>query len=292
MDNRGVFRRGGIVAVLAGLCLALSACLLSPGKFASQLDVRRDGRFTYSYTGEIQLLALSRLAAMAQDKNGSDGEFVPQPCYKEDDLEERDCTLEEKAQQKSDWDAERAAAKDRQKRDNEMMKAMLGGIDPADPKAAEELAARLRKQVGWKRVDYKGDGLFEVDFALSGRLDHDFVFPTLERFPVANAFVAVVRRADGSVRIDAPGFAPTEGGDPFRSMMTVAALAEQEEKAAPAAPTMVELDGQFAIVTDAPILANNTDEGPSADPAGQRLSWPVSVRTHTAPMALLKLDIR
>lgn len=290
MSDRGLGRRARVIALVTGLCLALSACLLSPGKFTSQLDVRRDGRFTYGYTGEIHLLALSKLAAMGQDKAG-DGEFVPQPCYNDDDLAERDCTPEEKAQQKSDWDTERAAAKDRQKRDNEAMKAMLGGIDPADPKAAEELAARLRKQAGWKRVDYKGDGLFDVDFALSGRLDHDFVFPTLERFPVANAFVAVVRRADGSVRIDAPGFAPTAGGDPFRSMMTMAALAD-EGKNDPEIPTMVQLDGQFAIVTDAPILANNTDDGPVADAAGQRLTWTVNVRTQTAPMALLKLDAK
>ncbi len=291
MSDRGWGRRTGIIAVVAGLCLALSACLLSPGKFTSQLDVRRDGRFSYGYTGEIHLLALSKLAAMGQDKAG-DGEFVPQPCYNDENLEERDCTPEEKAQQKSDWDTERASAKERQKRDNEAMKAMLGGIDPADPKAAEELAARLRKQAGWKRVDYKGDGLFDVDFALSGRLDHDFIFPTLERFPVANAFVAVVRRADGSVRIDAPGFAPTAGGDPFRSMMTAAALAEEDKAASNDLPTMVQLDGQFAIVTDAPILANNTDEGPAAEAAGQRLTWTVNVRTQTAPMALLKLDAR
>ncbi|MGH6787639.1 MAG: hypothetical protein ACREBO_12485 [Novosphingobium sp.] len=290
MNERILGRRAAVVAVLVSMCLALGACLLSPGKFTSQLDVRRDGRFTYGYTGEIHLLALSKLAAMGQDKAG--GEFVLQPCYNDDTLEERDCTAEEKAQQKSDWDAERASAKERQKRDSDSMKAMLGGIDPADPKAAEELAARLRKQAGWKRVDYKGDGLFDVDFGISGRLDHDFVFPTLERFPVANAFVAVVRRADGSVRIDAPGFAPTAGGDPFRSMMTMAALAEQDEKGSTDLPTMVELNGRFTLITDAPILANNTDEGPTADPAGQKLAWPVNVRTTTAPMALLKLDQR
>lgn len=282
------FRCIGAVAALIGLCAALSACLLSPGKFASQLDVRRDGRFTYSYTGEIYLLALSKLAAMGRSES-STGEFVAQPCYKEDAADERECTAEERATQRRDWEAQKAESADKAKRDADAMKAMLGGIDPADPKAAQELAARLRRQAGWKRVDYKGDGLFDVEYSLAGRLDHDFTFPTLERFPMANAFVTLSLRNDGTVRMDAPGFAPAAGGDPFRGMMFAAALAERTGSE----PTsMPELDGQFVLVTDAPLLANNTDEGPQADPLGQKLSWVVNRRTAAAPTALLRLDSR
>jgi hypothetical protein len=286
-------KRAGMIAVLAGMCLALSACLLTPGKFNSQLDVRRDGRFTFSYTGEIYLIALSRLATMAKDQeDGSDDVFIPQPCYKDDKVEERDCTAAERSEQKADWGRERERQVEREKRDNEAMKAMLGGIDPADPKAAEELAARLRRQVGWKKVEYKGDGLFDVDFSHSGRLDHDFVFPTLERFPMANSFVTAVRRTDGSLRIDAPGFAPASGGDPFRSLLQVASLEEKAKggKGEDAIPRMPELDGTFAIVTDATILANNTDEGPVGDAAGQKLNWKVNIRAASAPTALLKLN--
>jgi hypothetical protein len=68
------------------------------------------------------------------------------------------------------------------------MKAMLGGLDPSDPKAAEELAARLRRQAGFKSVVYKGNGLYEVDFAVSGQLSHDFAFPTIEKMPQITPF--------------------------------------------------------------------------------------------------------
>jgi len=48
-------------------------------------------------------------------------------------------------------------------------------------------------------------------------------------------------------------------------------------------------DGTFSVTTDAPILANNTDEGPTASAAGKVLSWTINPRTPSAPTALLKL---
>lgn len=293
MFDARIMKRTGAIAVMVGICLALSACLLTPGKFEAKLDVRRDGRFSYSYTGEIYLLALSRLAQMAQ-RDRANPEFVSEPCFEEDGVEERECTSEELAEQRSSWELARQAQAQRQERDSTMMKAMLGGIDPADPAAAEELAARLRRQVGWNRVEYRGNGLFDVEFAISGRLDHDFQFPTLERFPMANVFVSVLRRNDGTIRIEAPGFAPAQGGDPFRGIMMAATMAEQQAGEAgedgDPAPAMPELEGRFTIITNAAILANNADEGPKSDRAGEKLEWPVSIRTPAAPMALLRLN--
>jgi hypothetical protein len=49
------------------------------------------------------------------------------------------------------------------------------------------------------------------------------------------------------------------------------------------------MDGQFTLRTDGAILANNTDEGPQADPAGQKLDWAVNLRTPAAPTALIRL---
>ena len=266
--------------MLAGLCLLLSACLLMPGRFTSSLDLRKDGRFSFAYTGEIHMLALSKLAENAGADNKT---FTPDKCRSDDSFEERPCTAQEIADQKKTWQDERARSAEKRRQDAESMKAMLGGIDPSDPRAAEELAQRLRRQVGWKRVTYKGNGLFDVDFAIAGRLDHDFTFPTIERFPMANAFVQLARRSDGTVRIDAPGFAPTAGGEPFRSMM---AGIGAKETAAPGAP---QVDGRFTVRTDGAILANNTDEGPQADPAGQKLDWTVNLRTPAAPTALVRL---
>lgn len=269
--------RGTVLLVLA---LAVSACLLMPGRFTSDLDIRKDGTFTFSYLGEIHMLALSKMAA-----NGKGEPFKPTPCYGDDGMDERPCTSDETARQKRDWDENQKQSAESRKRDAESMKAFMGGIDPSNPKAAEELAQRLRRQAGWRKVVYKGDGVFDVDFAISGRLDHDFVFPTIERFPMANSFVLIAVRQDGTVRVDAGGFGPASSGEPYRGMMQMGAMAEDKAKA----EGMPEVDGKFTIRTDGQILANNTDEGPQADPAGQRLDWTVNLRTPAAPTALIKL---
>jgi hypothetical protein len=39
------------------VCALLTGCFFSPGRFVSELDIRRDGRFTYSYVGEIIFLS-------------------------------------------------------------------------------------------------------------------------------------------------------------------------------------------------------------------------------------------
>lgn len=265
--------RAGSV-MLALLSLLLAACLWTPGKFTSALDIRKDGRFAFTYTGEIHMLALSKML------NDMDAEarktFKADPCHKDDGFEERPCTEGEIANQKQSWQDERTRAAAKRRQDAKSMKAILGGIDPSNPRAAEELAVRLRRQAGWKRVTYKGDGLFDVDFAIAGRLDHDFTFPTIERFPMANAFVQLAVRNDGTLRMDAPGFAAASTGEPWRSMMQGVAA---KEGTAP----LPQVDGQFTVTTDGAILANNTDDGPQADTTGQRLTWAVNLRTPAPP---------
>ncbi len=287
MRSKSNLKRAVTIGFTAMMAMLLTGCLLSPGKFTSELHLRNGGTFAYSYNGEIYLLALSKLAEMGNKAENAGAEFVQQPCYAEDSFEERDCTREEIAEQKREY----ASAQEKKQKDAEMMRGMLGGIDPADPEAAAELADRLRRQKGWKQVDYKGDGLFIVEFAIEGRLDHDFLFPTIERFPMSNFFVLVANREGGTVRVDAPGFSAQAGGNPFQGMMAgmagmFNAASENEEEGAPVLP---ELSGTFRIVTDGEVLANNTDEGPAASTAGQVLEWKVNKRTQVAPTALIKL---
>lgn len=279
-------------AVPALACVLLSGCFLQPGKFESSLDLRKDGAFTFTYKGQIYLLALSKIADLANKADASEGEFIEQPCFEEEDFEERPCTEEEVAQQRRDWEAEKQRKLKEAHEESDMMRAMLGGIDPASPEAARELAERLRRQAGWREVDYLGDGLFEVDFALSSRISHDFAFPTFERFPMANFFVVANRREDRTIRIDAPGFALQGSANPMQGMMTGMAgafdAAGQSEDAGPA-PVIPEMEGTFRLVTDGDILANNTDEGPQASAGGQVLEWKINKRTQVAPMALVRI---
>lgn len=266
-------RHNGIGAFAALLCLALSACLLAPGKFVSTLDVRRDGTFTYSYTGGIYLMPLAMPNSRAT--------FSPAACQNDETLEERPCTEEELARQKSDFEKQQA---EKNESDAKAAQLLFGGINPNDPKAAEEIAGRLRRQKGWRRVDYKGGGLFDVEFLIAGKLDHDFTFPTIERFPMANAFVQVALRDDGTVRVDAPGFGPSLSGPVMAGMMQGAMMKDGGEGQQPPSSA----DGTFTIRTDAAILANNTDEGPRKAAGGQELGWTVNARVPAAPMALLR----
>ncbi|RIV81267.1 hypothetical protein [Pelagerythrobacter aerophilus] len=283
-------RRTAIAGFACAAALLLTGCLLSPGRFTSQLELRKSGTFVYSYDGEIYLLALSKLADLGNAAEDAADEFVEQSCYDDETFEDRECTEEELAKQKSDWE-QRAEERQREReREAEMTRAMLGGIDPADPEAAQEFAERLQRQAGWESVEYKGDGLFQVSFRVAGRLDHDFVFPTIERLPTFNFFVLVARRDNGTVRIDAPGFAPQSSGSPFREMMagmagSVASDGSVEQDTFP----VPELNGTFRVVTDGEILANNTDEGPAETEAGQVLEWKITKRTQVPPTALIKL---
>lgn len=271
--------------------LLLTGCLISPGKFASQLSLMKDGSFAYTYKGEIQLLALSKLAEMGAN---SDEEFEASDCYEDNGYDTRACTTGEINAQKAEWDANADIREMKRKQEAEQMKVMMGGIDPSSPEAAEDFAEILSRQNGWNSVSHRGDGLFDVDFAISGRLTHDFSFPTIEKMPVGTSFVTAIVRKDGKVRIDATGFAAQGAGNPWQGMMGGMMGMAQMENAKPgvdgAPPKMVMPEGTFSIVTDGRILANNTDEGPASHVRGEVLNWEVTPRTEQPPTALIDLS--
>lgn len=275
------------LAGLAGLALValLAACVLLPGRFTSDLVVQRDGTFSFRYVGEIVLMPLAQPASGAAgvSRDETEEQFVEETCAAASG-ESRPCTARELADQRSAWQAERARRKrDKNAEDLRNAKAMaafMGGIDPTDPRAAQEFAARLARQQGWTSVVSKGNGRFEVAYEAAGRLDHDFTFPSIERLPLVLPFVTVIRRKDGTVRIDAPAFAPGAGNAPLPGLIDAAS-----PRNAPVTP-----EGQFTLRTDGQVLANNTDEGPKADAKdGQRLSWKIDARTAAAPTALVRL---
>ena len=288
------------VAVLTGCALALSGCFITPGKFTSELALTGPDSFTFSYEGEIFFLGLSKLAQMGA---AMDDSFTAE-CF-DDAFETRECTAEEEAEQRAQWEQGAAERMESKKKEAQQMAALMGGIDPSDPKAADELVTLLQRQKGWDRVVHKGDGVFDVSYRVSGTLGHDFLFPMIEGFPAANPFVQMIQRKGGQVRINAPGFA-TQSGDAggmggLGSMMGMGSLtglaalgaAEQAEKSGEDAmplPGIPMIDGTFTVRA-APgmrILANNTDEGPSAGTAGgEVLTWRITPRTAQAPTALI-----
>jgi len=289
MKFETIQRRAAAATLAVGLALLLTGCFLSPGKFASTLDLRRDGAFSFSYKGEIYLLGLSQLATIASEAEKAD-DFVATTCYDDNDFSERDCTDDELDQQRKDWDATKQARKEEDERNSKAMAAMFGGVDPSDPEAAQEIATKLGRQKGWNSVVYKGKGLYEVDFSIASRLGHDFTFPVLEGFLVSNSFVIADLRADNSVRINAPGFATQNDtatpGTGFLQMASLFGGKPGEESELSQIPPM---DGTFTITTDGEVLANNTDEGARPATNGKVLTWKVTRRTTVAPTALIQL---
>ena len=279
-----------IRAVVLAACssLALTACLLSPGEFISEMHLKSDGKFTYSYDGEIQMIGLSQLAKMGAE---SDETFEAE-CY-DDDFDTRECTLAEVNEQRAEWDADASERAAERAQGKQRIKAMFGGIDPSDPEAADELARRLERQRGWERVVHKGDGLFDVDFRVESTMTHGFVFPMVEKLPFSNAFVTMMLRDNNQVRIDAPGFAVSDdSGNPMQGMMAgmsgLMMLGSEDEDGQ--TPRVTLPDGTFTILTDGDILANNTDEGATATARGKALVWRITARTKDAPTALIAFN--
>lgn len=268
----------------------LAACFYIPGKFASTLDVQKDGRFTFVYKGEIIAFTGSKMMEEINKDKGSEETFEAY-CYDDEKGESRDCTDKEKAEQKKEWDAgaaERAEVKaEKAKEDAEMMSAIMG-FDPNDPKTIDAFTAKLTKQKGWNSVVHKGNGVFEVDYAISGTLDRDFTFPNIPDVVTANPMVVVRVRKDNNVEIDAPGF----GNDAqlSKSSNLMAAIAKKEANEGEVSPLAAMTDGTFTLTTDAEILTNNTEDGPvSATAKGKSLVWKVNPQTNKRPEALLKI---
>lgn len=349
------FQRFRALATLVSSALILSSCMLLPGTFTSELELHRDGTFTYRYDGEIYLTAMSQLAEAGSGLGSDDeeSEFIPQPCYVEEEwveddmaeaaaeaaeeaidevedatdaaeeadeesentettvgiavavadedenfeddyaFEERECTEEEIADQREAYDARVEAKRKEAEQQAAIMALFFGGLDPSDPEAADELVKRLQRQRGWKTVENKGEGLFEVSYEITANMGHDFVFPTFERFPLNNFILTAAVREPNTIRIDAPGFAVQGGNGPLGGMMSgmigvMQIMGDEEDK--DAIESLPELDGTFALITDGRILANNTDEGPEEVDGMQRLEWVITPRTQIAPMALIALD--
>lgn len=282
-------------AILAALSLALSGCFIMPGKFAAELTLNKGNEFAFTYDGEIHFLGLSKLAQMGAGQEA----FMPY-CDDVETGEQRDCDEDELAEQRAEWDASATSRALEAEQRAKQMAAALGGIDPTDPEAGFKLEQLLLRHEGWNEVTHMGDGKFEVGYSIAGELTHDMMFPVIEGFDRRTVFVEAIVRKGDVVRVNAPGFAPpTEdsmasgmlsGLTGMSGLMSLAMLSEAgEDNGAEVPPGLPIIDGSFTITTNGDILANNTDEGPSASGDRKALVWTIDQSTKVAPTALIKL---
>jgi hypothetical protein len=138
------------------------------------------------------------------------------------------------------------------------------------------IAEALSKEAGYRSVRYLGDGKFLIDYEISGRLDHNFIYPFNLDAQAIVPFVAVELRANGTVRVKAPGFA-NDGKDQAGPMSGMGG------------DSGAKLDGTFTVDTDAEIVSTNNEDG--AQTAGSRklLTWKVTPLSRDAPAAVLRM---
>ncbi|HCB75482.1 MAG TPA: hypothetical protein DEP91_04810 [Sphingomonas bacterium] len=145
--------------------------------------------------------------------------------------------------------------------------------DPTSKDATfRALADALRKEAGYRSVEYKGDGLFQIDYAISGRLTHAFIWPYNADAELVFPFLTVELRGTDGLRIKAPAFGKTS------------------DARVPGADMVGDRrEGIFTLTTDAEIVSQNNEDG--AKPAGPKrtITWKVTPLSKDPPMAVLKV---
>ena len=287
-------------ALVVAAPLLLTACFLVPGKFASNLDIAADGKFSFAYKGEIAVLGFAEMVAEGDRDRKRKAERYDGKCYgplpkgakpepkpqasidkpadgarpdpgiMETPPGERACTEDEQVAM-----AERRAERDAEDRlKTEKFKQMFG-FDPEAEDSLETFAAELRKQEGWKSVVYKGNGVFEVDYRITGRLDRDFVFPVYPRTTAVFPMVIATRAADGTVSLRAPGFAAGSGAGEL-----MYGRSQQGRD-----PNQPPTDGIFTVTSHAKLVSSNAEGGP----ANGKLAWTITSGTTAIPEAVVRI---
>lgn len=307
------------LATLFAAPLLLSGCFLIPGKFVSSLDLRKDGNFTFAYKGELIFQSpdeamksggsepevwsddqatcygsddtqsaaeaaaeAAKAAADAAEPAGAIAEEVASEAVV-DDSGSRPCTKAEIAEQKSEWEENRKSRAASKKKDNDAF-ATLFGYNPGDEESNRRFAARLMKFDGWKSATYQGKGKFLVDYQMSGKIGHDFVFPIMPEGDALFPFVQVRKRESGKVLVNTPALV---GGGMMAMWARVGAFgAGSGDK-----PNLNGVvDGVFTLTTDAAILTNNSEDGPSKTSTGQSIVWKIDSSGKRIPEALIQLQ--
>ena len=275
---------------VAAAPLLLTGCLWGPGKFASDLTLKKDGSFVLDYKGEIVLQTPPDAQAKAEPwtpdkvRCRKDGEVEVQPWIGEveadDDNPVRPCTAAEIAKARTDYEAQ-AAERAKTKREEAEQMAKMFGLPGFDEESNRAFAAKLGKYAGYRSVQYRGKGVFDVDYHFEGRATQDFVFPAMPDNDVLIPFVAIRRRADGSVLVTAPSF--TGGVGPLGARAGAAAAGAMKDG------PVSRAQGRFTIITNGEVLTNNSEDGASPHPAGRQIRWDVGAGSSKIPEALIRL---
>jgi hypothetical protein len=250
-----------MIRSLQGLALALLAplllvgCAFSPGKFVSSLTILADRSFTFTYQGEV--IAVDLAGEMARGMGDS----------LKDDKDEKQKTSASVELRAAAW------------QDEDEGEDGAGGMvaDDADTKAKKEakfkaIGEALTKEAGYRSVTYKGDGVFAIDYQISGKLTHAFLWPYNLDAEVIFPFVVIELRGKDAVRVKAPAF----GND-------------DSPAKGKAADSKSKLDGTFTLVTDGEIVSQNNEDGATSTGSRRTVVWKATPLSKDAPMAVVRV---
>lgn len=255
------------VTGIAVATLLLAACLVTPGKFVSTLDIRADRSFTFTYVGEI----------IASDMGkGMDGLTDPSPDgdSMDDPIPEKQDSAYHQASLWQENDGGQETGDEKAEPEGEHFTPDAGQGDDARMQA---IATALSKEKGFRSVRYMGKNRFEIDYAITGTLDHAFLFPFNIDAQIVLPFLAVELRGDDRVRIKAPGYA--NSSDKTQGPLGSGGSSDEAAKA---------LNGTFTLTTDAEIVSQNQEDGARTTAKGKQVVWTVTPVTTEAPMAVLR----
>lgn len=250
-----MFERIKGIALVLVAPLVLVGCAFSPGKFTSSLTLLADRSFTFSYQGEV--IAVDLASEMAK---GMGDAFKD----KDEDKKETSTTALLQAaawQSKTPGNKEEPAEEEDSAADEAKKEAKFKAIGEA-----------LTKEAGYRSVTYKGKGVFLIDYQISGKLTHNFLWPYNLDAEVIFPFVVIEMRGKDQVRIKAPAFgdddSPAKGkGDDSKA----------------------KLDGTFTLITDGELVSQNNENGSTSANGRKTVTWKATPLSKDAPMAVVKV---
>lgn len=242
--------------------LALTSCLLTPGKFVSTLRVDADRHFAFTYVGEVIATDLNDTFAKGLQQGAA---ARPRPNATSTPGSGTAPPLIQDLRSP-------AAIKDAEQKRAEA----ISKVEAKNRAIADVLA----KEVGYRKVVYLGGGKFSIDYAISGTLDRGFVWPYNLDAEILFPFLALEVRGNNTVRVKAPAFA-TEN-EATKSLGSMTGMGSGSDKL----PS--QLDGSFTLDTDAEIVSQNQEDGTTTIGTRKRVTWKATPTTRDAPMAVLR----
>ena len=247
--------------------LMLTSCLLVPAKFTSSLDIRADRTFTFTYVGEVQLM---------KSKEPSASE--PSSLEEEPGSSEQSWQDDGGGEARMIKNADKPGAKGKAPAKDENF-----GDSSEEATKLRQLAQTLSGEYGFRSVRYIGDRKLAIDYRITGKLDHAFVFPFNPDGEIIVPFLAIELRGKDRLRVKAPGFANDESSQGSMGMGGMGGMGSGGQSS--------ELDGSFTLTTSAEIVSQNQEDGAQTMPDGtKKLVWTVNPNTRDAPMAVLRVN--